>query len=831
MTRQETSATDGTGEPRSFHPATVTAIASIVVILWMGLGWDVIKRPSTYRGKKGDYYSLLVHGFLSGHVYMDLVPDPGLESPDPAVRDRCFAPLDASYYKRHFYLYFGVTPAALFLLPYSWATGGDLDPRVVVDLCVVAGFLFAIGTWRMAAKDHFPGVGWVVQVASIAILAFATATPLLITRAMFYEMAIAAGYTFVTGGCFWMYRALFARGRTWLQLAWASLFFGLAVGCRPDLLMDLPALAAAALIAAVWSSQGRSRSRAMILNGAAAIIPAAVAGCLLALYNYERFGSPVEFGFRYGLNNFIANHLRLASPTYVWPNLHWYYLTLPAIGPYFPFVFPCRAEFGPAGYETGEMIHGQFLVFILAAFVAISALVLGRTIHLGRMAAYIGALVFMFVAVLIVLSPLGIRADRYMVDFQAPLVLAVALVAGLVASRVGVGRSSGPWGATFIVLALAGVAFNFFAGLEEFDAFKNMRTPVFTYLESIGNAPSTWLARLGLLRYGPVELKVVFPDNVTHLTAEPLLTLGTPQYSDSVYVNEYPGNRIQFIGSHPRYVQPLSDLITVTPGKVYTLKVEMGALYPPLDNPLFSAYSAFQSRRMKSGVNVTLDGETVFDARMGSYNAPPWTLEVGRNDISMFPGTMSFSGKIIAMRRLTIPPPQADEKFNGVRRILCIFPMKMLGSNFPVLSWGVNGNGTLVYVSILPEGRIRFGVDEWGYGSGNSEPVSVEPFAEHTIEIFIGTLASQADWPKDWHIGAGQVDGSRSKLRIWLDGKLVQEYGLHAPYNPLADLVDIGVNIQGFSTSLTEFDGPIRPDPYSDPELREFVNRNLAPRQ
>ena len=807
--------------------AAVTAALCLLVIIWMGLGWDVIRRPSTYRGKNNEYYSLLVHGFLKGHLYMDIVADPGLESPDPAIRNSAPAPLDSSYFKGHFYLYFGVTPAALVLLPYAWITGSDLDPRMVVDLSVVVGFLFAFGAWRMAARDHFAAAGWAVQSASVAALAFATATPLLLTRAMFYEMAIASGYTCVMAGCFWIYRAIFGRGRTWLQLALASLSLGLAVGCRPDLFLDLLPLAAAALVAAAWGRKGGERTREMLRNGAAAIVPAACVGAGLAVYNFERFGNPTDFGFKYGMNGFIANHFRLASPTYVWPNLHWYYLTLPGLSPFFPYVFPSRAEFGPPGYETGEMIHGQFPVFVLAAFVAISAVLVGRKLLLGRLATYLAFLAYMFVAVLAALCSLGIRADRYMVDFQAPLVLGVVLFAGVAAARLGSGLGPWLWKASFCVLVLAAVTFNFFAGLEEFGGFKNLRKSAFTEMETLGNVPSDWLARHGLLRYGPIELKVIFPANVTRPVGEPLLALGTPQYSDALYVNEYPGNYIELMGEHLRYLEPRSHLIQITPGKAYTLDVDMGAFYPPLNHRFFSRYSPFQARRMKTQIHVKMDGVNVLDATMASYDAPPWTLEIGRNDISMSLMRMNFSGKILEFRRLPPPPPVNESSANGLWRIKCAFPVQFPGNNYPVLSSGVTGAGTLVFVSMLPDNRIRFGIDEWGLGGASSAPLSVEPLSEHTVEIFIGTLAKRANWPAPWRVSPQQLDASGDKLRIWMDGQLVLSYGLHPPFNPLSALIDVGANVQGFSTSPMDFDGPIRPVPYSDQELREFLDRNL----
>jgi len=805
--------------------ARLVVCGCLLVIVWMGVGFDAIRRPSTYRGEKDDYYSLLVHGFLKGHLYMDIVADPRLESPDPLVRESAPAPLDSSYFRGHFYLYYGVTPAALILLPYSWLTGGDLEPKVAVVLCVAVGFLFSLGIWRMVARDCFGRLSALFQVASITALAFATTTPLLLTRAMFYELAEAPVYACSMAGCFWVYRALSGRGRPWLQVALASLSLALAVGCRPDLILALPVLAAVALLMA-RRAKGDG-SRALLRLGSAAVLPAAAVGALLAVYNFERFGSPLEFGFKYGQNAMLAAHRQVVSPRFIWANLHWYYLTSPGLGPFFPYVYPCRASFGPAGYQTGETIHGQFPTFLLFAYVAASAIAMSGRTQVRRQAAYLSVLGFMFVSVLLGLSVFAIRADRYMVDFQPALLLGIVLLAGMVATGLVGRRFAGIWGWGFAALALLAAAFNFLAGIQEFDTFRNLRPSTFMAMEAVGNVPSGWLGRLGILHYGPVEMKVQFPAIVAGAAAEPLLALGTPEISDALYVNEYPVNLIQFMGEHLGYPEPRSDLIQMTPGRTYTVTLEMGALYPPLNHPFFSRYGALQARRMKTQLRVSLDGKSVISTDMGSYDAPPWTLELGRNDISMSPARMRFSGKIVAARRLAPPAPEKDIGRNGLWRIRCVLPMQAVSHSFPILASGVTGNGTLVYVSVLPDNQIRFGLDEWGYGGGYSNPVSVDPQAEHTIEIFIGMFASRAPWPAAWRESDERLRNSASKLRIWMDGQLVRSYDLHRPFNPVYTAINVGANAQGFNTSLPLYEGPIKADPYSNGEEREFLDRNF----
>jgi len=332
---------------------------------------------------------------------------------------------------------------------------------------------------------------------------------------------------------------------------------------------------------------------------------------------------------------------------------------------------------------------------------------------------------------------------------------------------------------------------------------------------------------MGLLRYGPVELRVIFPGDVARPTSEPLLTLGTPELNDTLYVNRYPGNQVEFMGDHIRYPEPRSELIPITPGRPYTIKVDMGAFYPPLGHPFFSRYSATQARMMKSVIHVELDDRTVLDARMASYNAPPWTLEIGHNDISMSPARIDFSGSIVSARRLPPPAAGAFSDNRGLWRIRCVFPMDKPSRNFPLLSSGVTGKGTLVFVNVASAGAIRFGVDEWSVGGGTSDALEVAPQTEHTIEIFIGTLADRASWPKDWNISPAQLGRSERRLAVWLDGRLAFSHRLRLPFDPAASIVDVGSNLPGFTSSDPDYPDSIRSVPFSAAEARDFLGRNL----
>lgn len=803
--------------------SSLTAAACLALMAWMGIGWDALARTDSYKGNKADYYSLLVHGFLKGHAYMDVQADPRLGSPDPAVRDKAVYMLDASYYRGHYYVYFGVTPAVLVLLPYRALTGGDLDLRFVVVLFSGAGFLFALALWRRVVREHLGVVGGWPQAAATLVIAFATAVPLLLTRSMFYEVPIATGYACTMAGALCLYRSLFGSRHPVAHLALASLAFGLAVGCRPELVFDVPLLAVAAFLAVRW---GRiSAPRALGRAALAAVVPAALVGLALAAYNYERFGSPTDFGINHSTNDFIWNHHKLASAAYLWPNLHWYFLTPPALSPYFPYVFPEEAYFGPAGYAWGEAIHGQFPVFVLAAFVGLSAIVLRRRLALGKLTAFLGFLGWMFLAAFVPLCAMGVRADRYMVDFQPALVLAVALLAAAVSAGVG-GRGARLWRTAFGLLAAAAVLFNLFAGIEEFSAMKNTRKASYDPLEWYGNYPSYWLERMGLLRTGPIEVKVVFPEKVPGPSVEPILTVGTPENTDAVFASLWTNGLVQLSGDHHGYGGPSTPQMKVVPGREYTLRVDMGAFYPPPHHPYYSRFSAVQAHLIKSRFRVEMDGVTVLNRKMNSYDAPPWTLELGRNDITLTPCKTAFTGTVTGLRLLPPPTPEVAAPSHGLWRLRCVFP-EIPNSNHPLLATGVAGNGTLIYLSNLGNNQVRLGLDEWGAGGTQSEVITADPGTDHVFEFFIGPAATtDAAWLGQNDVKASEFGGRVNDLRVWLDGRMVWAAQLHLPFDPEGNHTDVGINPQGFSTAAAEYGGEILSEPFSAPEAKEFLRRN-----
>src|SRR4051812_14306439 len=87
----------------------VALAAACVAVVWF-YHWTIDSEGGFAPSDGGDYYQLLVRGFRKGHLYMDVEPAPELlalpDPYDPAQNSRYRVP-DASYYRDHYYLYFG----------------------------------------------------------------------------------------------------------------------------------------------------------------------------------------------------------------------------------------------------------------------------------------------------------------------------------------------------------------------------------------------------------------------------------------------------------------------------------------------------------------------------------------------------------------------------------------------------------------------------------------------------------------------------------------------------------------------------------------------------
>jgi len=350
-------------------------IAPIVVVLiaylwFISAGmWFPWPKTSIY-----DYYSGLALAFQHGHLYLDEEPRPELLAlPDPyRIGARKGIPhiWDASLYQGHYYLYWGPAPA-LVLLPIQSILG--IQP--ISDLYLVLGFVYLlyliicalmVRTWRRYFSDLPP---WTL---ALGLLLGGLAPPLtwMLNRPEVYEAAIAAGQFFLLTGVYLFYAAIGSGKPSAAKLALTSGCWGLAIASRTSHALPVAFLliAAGSMLAASIRQSGVTPafSRAAV----ALVVPLLISVLALLWYNWARFGSALEFGYRYQLTllHLPKHYGEIMSPAYVLPNLSNYFLNPFTTNAIFPFIRPqYGAEFSsnpsvPAIYFS-EAVTGLLYTF------------------------------------------------------------------------------------------------------------------------------------------------------------------------------------------------------------------------------------------------------------------------------------------------------------------------------------------------------------------------------------------------------------------------------------------------------------------------------------
>ncbi|MGD1020256.1 MAG: tetratricopeptide repeat protein [Verrucomicrobiia bacterium] len=305
------------------------------------------------------YYNLMVEGFRAGQLSLKLDVPPGLsqlaDPYDPVAnahyRGAFYRLHDLTYYKGKLYLYFGVTPALLLFWPCVALTGQYLFHRQAVAIFCTTGYLTSLGVLCALWRRYFAEVSVWVMAAGALALGLATGIPVLLSRCSVYEVPISCGYmlTMAALGAIWC--ALHNPDRKGRWLVAASVAYGLAIGARPSLLYG-------AVILLVPVAQAWRERRPIWPLVIAAVAPITLAGLGLMLYNTQRFGNPIDFGWHYQL---AASHevtQQLFSVRHVWFNVQSYFLQPVLWSRHFPFVNDAIAPLVPAGHGLPEAPFG-----------------------------------------------------------------------------------------------------------------------------------------------------------------------------------------------------------------------------------------------------------------------------------------------------------------------------------------------------------------------------------------------------------------------------------------------------------------------------------------
>ena len=442
-----------------------------------------IVQPGMVRGVGDtDYYNLLTDAFLAGQTSLLEGPSPELLSlPDPydSAANQPYRKHDFSLYKGRYYLYFGATPAVTLFAPFRLLTTTALPQRLGALYFAFLAFVVACLLLKMLLAELLPRTRRWMYYTACCVLGFVNSFPHLLRRPAVYEVAISAGQFYMMCAIYVVCAAVLKKGwATGRRLLLGGVALGLAFGARPTMLFVLPVAALLLVFPVELSTHQRRRNLAVFAAGFALI-----AGCV-AIYNWNRFDSPFQFGNTLQLAAFDSKKIKYFSAERVPANLWFYVACPPAIKAKFPFVFlePDPPPYGlPPNFLGPEDVEG----ILFACPIVLILPFLTRIYRGNRRREFLAITCSMAAAgfVLMVFTASLAATMRYLADFS-PLI-AIASLLGWVA-LLDSSRRRRLALAGFLVLAGLGVANQWFIAFTGYyNTFQSNFPEQFNVLETI----------------------------------------------------------------------------------------------------------------------------------------------------------------------------------------------------------------------------------------------------------------------------------------------------------------------------------------------------------
>lgn len=739
---------------------TETTLTLIVAALVAGVYFWTggLQGGAPFSRKADSYYALQTEGFLSGHLYAAIEPNPALlalRDPYDPVANAPYQVHDMSLWHGRYYLYFGVAPILLVYLPCRVLTGYyPSEPLVVAFFCTLG---FGFGSWLLLKlrRACFPQVGTVPY--AVVLLTFGLAGPVLLLNqwVQFYQVPISCAFALIMAGCWALAWVLIDGCRPGLWLTVAGLCFGLCMAARPNYVLAMTGLGLPALWCLRRADPAGRRLRRGLGFLAAAFGPVTAVGIGLLIYNWMRFGNPFEFGMRYQLAGQSFLHVTSFSWRYLLPHAGDYLWGKAWWVPWFPFFSPL-----PGG-PFGALRYLPMTWLVPLAFWpdrSLAKTARGGLRGLACVILWVGmancAMLSVFFA-----GPV----PRYMVDFT-PAWLLVGCVGGLALIQLAKRRR----------LAVAAVMAGAVASLGLTFCVYVANLPPGRQPVSLERAANVWAARLGRIagwRYGAVRMRLELPDDSPG-AVEPLLQTGyVDGRLDWLQLRFLSGHRGQMVFFHSGLGDIVGQPFALPADRRMTVEVSCGSLLPPATFPLFRGWHAPAIAALQRRLAVEVDGRVVLSAALQCYSSRPWDLRVGRLGLGGGVPEPRFAGRILQVERLpVVRGPAVPASLISVRaplRLRVQFPAD--GGGFePLLATGDGRAGDLLYLVYGPRHTVRFAFFHPGAPPLRSKPVRYDPASAYDLTVWLGTWAGS-------EAPANQTDAlalSR-RLVVLMDGRTI----------------------------------------------------------
>jgi hypothetical protein len=729
----------------------------------------------TPRGTKlGDpklsdaYTEALAHG----QAFLLATPDPRLISAKDPFGPATAALIisDTSYFRGHFYMYFGIVPFVTFLVPLRLLIGAPPSPELTILFFLTLGYaaygsilLLAVERWGRRCTPIFCGCAFMVIVV-------ASGTWPLMGRPAIYEIENAAAYAFFGLSLLALTRFEWSNDRPVWLLALSSGLAGLVMGCRPNYFPAI-ALVASWIVYSAYTHPAPKPER--LRRTLIAISPIALIGLGLASWNFVRFTDPSDFGLRHTVSMDPAKVRPLSSLANLPYHIHRYTVGLPRVDRYFPFI-QGQTE-GPFAIGAKQEASNQVYGFLIVTPVLLLALTFFIKKFVGNNPKRIGSLyVAAFLGNFIFLSSLTMSCYRYPSDFLGPLALVASLgfVCGLPEDRI---RKRFAQLLCIISIFWSAVActcetFSVAQTTELFDqrrqidfqrASQFFNEITFGYESYVGAHPKF------------MELNVKLPKDRTG-ASEPLFVLGDRGAQDFVYLYYTNVHSLQVGFESMGNGGSISPPFELDYSGSHKIEIRLGSLLPPKGSPMLSGIPPNDIDIDRRILCVKIDGEIALDADVQFHpnraqyflGSSPWDGAFG----SSFTGTIA-SAKFDELEGALLSVARWDRrKYGPIKFKFSTFPLP-IGVKDPLLSIGTPSRGEQLLLVHLGNNRAKL---EWINTEGRRLEGAGFPWRDNHLteaKISSGSLfppRRSSVW--DGSTRTAMIDNAKTRVSVELDG-------------------------------------------------------------
>jgi hypothetical protein len=301
------------------------------------------------------------------------------------------------------------------------------------------------------------------------------------------------------------------------------------------------------------------------------------------------------------------------------------------------------------------------------------------------------------------------------------------------------------------------------------------------------------------MRFASFKLEAVAPDRLP-VVVESLVPLRARVHAESAGYLEVPrmyldGYRATVDG-RPVYVQASPDALVLLPVPAGESRVEVRYVGPRLLRTAFWLTCAGW---------CAVGGWLVLPAR-GRTSARGSSVAAGRK-LWRIKWWLLGAATALTAAAWAAGAWQRQRAAAGPIVMKIVFPRDFWQGSQPLVVTGKPHAGTFVYVRYDDPRHLRIGTDVWGLLGKLSEPIEVDYYAVHQIEISTGALYP-LDHPAVRALPPAEREALGQQLRVVLDGRVVLDETVQQ-YDTKLSEITVGENRIGGSNAGIRFTGTI----------------------